>query len=139
MSVLPRDLRVTLVCKTLPPAGDPMTVGMQDKAQEVHEGTRKRDGSFEFKCVVQARDAGGGKLDFAGPFVHGNPGARFLYLSWKRSAASAAPWLQRVKVPLALTAPELGAASAIQADITGRRPHATEPIAWTAGGRPALT
>jgi hypothetical protein len=134
MSVLPRELRVTLVCRTLPAVDEPVTVGIQDKDQEVHEGARKRDGSVEFKCVVQVRDAGGGKLDFAGPCVHGKPGARFFYLSWKRTAPSDALWFQRVKVPLALTAAELGAASAIQADITGRRPHATEPIDWTAGG-----
>ena len=134
MSVLPRELRVTLVCRTLPAVNELVTVGIQDKNQDVHEGARKRDGPVEFKCEVQARDAGGGKLDFAGPFVHGKPGARFLYLSWKRADSSDVLWFQRVKVPLALTAAELGAASAIQADITGRRPHTTEPIAWTVGG-----
>ncbi|MGO4281552.1 DUF5990 family protein [Cupriavidus sp. RAF20_2] len=135
MSDFPRDIQVTLVCKMLPPVEEPVTVGIQDKGQDVHEGTRKRDGSFEFKCVIQVRDKGAGNIDFAGPFVHGKPAARFVYLSWKRTAASIAPWWQRVKVPLAFRVAELGTATAIQADITGRRPHATEPVVWTVTGR----
>jgi len=131
MSDFPRDVQVTLLCKTLPQIEEPSIVGIQDKNQDVHEGTRKRDGSFEFKCVIQARDKGAGNIDFAGPFVHGTPAARFVYLSWKRTAAAAAPWVQRVKIPLVFQAADLGAATAIRADITGRRPHATEPIVWT--------
>lgn len=131
MSNFPRDLQVTLVCKTLPPMNEPATVGIQDKDQHVHEGTRKRDGSYEFRCVIQARDKGAGNIDFAGPFVHGTPAARFIYLSWKRSVADASPWVQRVKIPIVFKAADLGTATAIRADITGRKPHATESIAWT--------
>jgi hypothetical protein len=130
MSDFPRDIRVKLVCKTPLPTNEPATVGIQDKNQDIDEGTRKRDGSFEFDCVIQVRDKGAGNLDFAGPFVHGTPAARFMYLSWKRTVAATAPWVQRVKIPLVFKAADLGAATAIRADITGRRPHATEPIVW---------
>ncbi|KVL13194.1 DUF5990 family protein [Burkholderia ubonensis] len=131
MSDFPRDIQVTLVCKTLPPIDEPATVGIQDKNQDVHEGARKRDGSVEFTCEIHVRDKGAGNLDFAGPFVHGTPAARFVYLSWKRTVAAAAPWVQRVKIPLVFKAADLATALAIRADITGRRPHATEPIVWT--------
>ncbi|MBP0625179.1 MULTISPECIES: DUF5990 family protein [Cupriavidus] len=134
MSEFPRDILVTLTCKTLPPIEEPANVGIQDKDQNVHAGTRKRDGSFEFECVIQVRDKGVGSIDFAGPFVHGKPASRFVYLSWKRTASAAAPWVQRVKIPLVFTAADLGAATAIRADITDRRPHASEPIVWTITG-----
>jgi hypothetical protein len=131
MREFPRDIHVTLICKTLPPLDEPANVGIQDKDQNVHAGTRKRDGSFGFECVIQVRDKGDGNIDFAGPFVHGKPAARFIYLSWKRTVTAAAPWVQRVKIPLVLTTADLEAATAIRADATGRRPHASEPIVWT--------
>ncbi|MDP9649657.1 DUF5990 family protein [Paraburkholderia caledonica] len=135
MSEFPRDIRVTLVCKTLPPIDEPAMVGLQDKGQAVHAGTRRNDGSMEFSCVVQARENSAGNLDFAGTFVHGTPSSRFLYLSWKRSPPAAALWVQRVKIPLTFSAVDIGAATEIRADITGRRPHSTESIGWTAKRR----
>jgi hypothetical protein len=136
MSALPRELKVTLTCKTLPPLDEPADVGLQDKDQNVHAGDRKRDGSTAFECVVQVKEKGNGAIDFIGPFVHGTPSARFIYLSWKRVApATAALWVQRVKIPLAFTAADLGDTAAIRADITGRRPHASEAIAWTMSER----
>lgn len=136
MSDFPREIRVTLLCKSLPATEEPATVGLQDKTQAVHEGALQRNGSVEFSCVVQVRDKGAGQIDFAGPFVHGTPSARFIYLSWKRAAAAAAPWVQRVKIPLAFTADDLRAAQEIRADITGRKPHATDAIVWTIKPRP---
>jgi len=136
MSALSRELKVTLTCKALPPLDEPAEVGLQDKDQNVHAGVRKRDGSTAFECVIQVKDKGNGAIDFTGPFVHGTPAARFIYLSWKRAApATAALWVQRVKIPLAFTAADLGDAAAIRADITGRRPHAAGAIAWTMSER----
>ncbi|MFJ9453162.1 DUF5990 family protein [Herbaspirillum sp. NPDC101397] len=132
MSALAREIKVTLTCKTLPSLDEPADVGLQDKDQNVYAGNRKRDGAMAFECVVLMKDKGNGNIDFAGPFVHGTAAARFMYLSWKRAApATAALWVQRVKIPLAFTAADLGDATAIRADITGRRPHASEAIAWT--------
>jgi hypothetical protein len=131
MSALSRQLKVTLTCKTLPSLDEPADVGLQDKDQNVHAGARKRDGVIAFECEIQVKDKGNGNIDFAGPFVHGTAAARFLYLSWKRTTPAAAPWVQRVKIPLTFTAADLGNATAIRADITGRRPHASETIVWT--------
>jgi hypothetical protein len=90
-----------------------------------------RDDSFEFECLIRVRNKGEDNIDFFGPFVHGTPAARFMYLSWKRISESSTPWVQRVKIPLTLRTADLGTATAIRTDITSRRPHATEPIVWT--------
>ena len=110
-----------------------LDIGIQDKAQAVHSGRTAKDGAVYFECAVEARlDTSG--LDFRGPFVHGTPQGRFLYLSWKRRVASAAPWYWRVKIPLAgiseKAVSSLKSSEALLADITGRRPHATDPIIW---------
>jgi hypothetical protein len=35
-----------------------------------------------FELTVDVTTAAGGGIDFRGPYVHGRPGQRFLYLSW---------------------------------------------------------
>lgn len=131
LSNLPRDLRVTLVCNTLLPVDEPATVGIQDKDRHIIEGIPTRDGAFEFSCAVEVRSKGADAIDFHGRCVHGTSAARFLYLSWKRTIESATPWVQRVKIPLVFFPADLETVTAIRADITGRRPHASEPIEWT--------
>jgi hypothetical protein len=133
-----KSLEVRLVCRTMPaipPEEGKLDVGVQDKAQAVHVGQKQKDGSMYFDCTLEAsRDQSGGKPTFRGPFVHGPPDARFLYLSWKRKGASNAPWYWRVKVPLSgITWKEVSlvkSSEVLEADITGRRPHATDPISW---------
>ena len=112
-----------------------LDIGIQDKAQAVHAGRTTTDGAVYFECAVEARmDSLTKGLDFRGPFVHGTPQGRFLYLSWKRRTASAAPWYWRVKIPLTGIAERdvsaLKSTEILLADITGRRPHATDPITW---------
>jgi hypothetical protein len=88
-----------------------------------------------FECDLEASlDDSTGKLAFRGPFVHGTPEARFLYLSWKRKDTSSSLWYWRVKVPLSgITWKDVSLAKpseVLEADITNRRPHATDPITW---------
>ena len=133
-----KSLKVRLVCKTMPtipPDEGRLDVGVQDKAQAVHPGQKQKDGSMFFECSFEARrDESTGKPTFRGPFVQGTPEARFLYLSWKRKGASSTPWYWRVKIPLSgITWKEVSLAKpneVFEADITGRRPHATDPISW---------
>ena len=59
---------------------------------DVHVGVQRKDqpvslvsasapsASWEFE--VTSRTVGEGALDVGGPWVHGRPGARFLYLTW---------------------------------------------------------
>ena len=133
-----KRLNVRLVCKTMPaipPDVGPLDVGIQDKAHVVHEGLKQKDGSMFFECALEVRlDDSTGRPSFRGPFVQGPPEARFLYLSWKRSSAGSSPWYWRVKIPLSgITWKEASSVMSnevLEADITGRRPHATDPISW---------
>jgi hypothetical protein len=138
MPATSKKLLLRLVCKSIPetPAEEgALDVGIQDKKQAVHAGRTGQDGEMCFECSAEARiDDLSGEIDFRGPFVHGTPQARFLYLSWKRTGAAATPWYWRVKIPLAsigaknITA--LQAGEWLVADITGRRPHASQAIVW---------
>jgi Family of unknown function (DUF5990) len=136
-----KSIRLRLACKTMPatpPTDEALDVGIQDKAQAVHAARTTRDGTIYFECAVEARIDGLSKeLDFRGPFVHGTPQSRFLYVSWKRRTLSPAPWFWRIKIPLAgITAKDvmsLKAAEALVADIAKRRPHATDAIIWKRG------
>ncbi len=133
-----RSIKLRLACKTMPttpPTDEALDVGIQDKAQAVHAGRTAKDGTIYFECAAEARIDGLTKeLDFRGPFVHGTPQSRFLYISWKRRFPGTAPWYWRIKVPLtsisAKDVRSLKTSEALVADITGRRPHATDPITW---------
>jgi hypothetical protein len=122
---------------SVPWTGEAVRVGLQDRAQEVHEGVRGADGVWRFAGELQVKEAAGGVV-FSGPLAHGPPAQRFVYLSWKRVAGGAAPWLQRVKLPLGgITPAQVAAAGRAGAglviDATGRRPHATQPVVWQVG------
>ncbi|MGN9813078.1 DUF5990 family protein [Micromonospora sp. BQ11] len=55
-------------------------VGMQRRA-EVVDRVRADASEATWEIEVTSRDVDG-LLDVGGPWVHGRPGARFLYLSW---------------------------------------------------------
>jgi hypothetical protein len=126
-----------LICRSLPDLPEAVAIGLQDKQQAVHAGKAGPDGAWRFQCSVAVKGSDAADPPaFSGPFVHGTPGARFLYLSWKRADGGAAPWVQRVKIPLSGISWELvQSGQVLEADITGRKPHASETIAWTAGRR----
>jgi hypothetical protein len=138
-AIFTKSITLRLACKSMPvtPATEgALDIGIQDKAQTVHAGRTAKDGAVYFECAVDARtDSLTQGLDLRGPFVHGTPQGRFLYLSWKRRTASAAPWYWRVKIPLVgITEQDVSSLKSTEillADITGRRPHATDPITWT--------
>ncbi len=133
-----RNFKIRLVCKTMPiiPQQEGiLDVGIQDKNQHVYAGQKQKDGSMFFECDIEASlDESNRTLSFRGSFVHGTPQARFLYLSWKRKDASNSLWYWRVKIPLSgITWDDiflLKANEVLEADITGRRPHAVDPISW---------
>ena len=120
------------------PAAEPVRFGLQDTKGEVHPGvplnkaTQRR--RFEITLSVKG-DRGSGPPVLSGPFCHGSPASRFLYLSWKREGVHAAPWAWRIKVPLSgigwpMIQEVNGPSLWIEADVTGRRPHATEAVTW---------
>ena len=140
-----KKLKVRLICRTMPaipPEEGALDVGIQDKAQAVHAREKQKDGSMFFECDLEARvNDSAVRPDFRGSFVHGAPNARFLYLSWKRKDVSGSPWYWRVKAPLSgITWKDVSLtklSEALEADITDRRPHATDPITWRRSGADA--
>lgn len=118
-----------------PPLDEPLRFGVQDGKGEVHPGTATAGPEWRFDLALELRTGETERPVFGGPFVHGPPGSRFLYLSWKREGEHAAPWGWRIKIPLsAIGWAEVRAAEetgkCLAASVTGRRPHASEPVHW---------
>ncbi|HEX5201577.1 DUF5990 family protein [Paractinoplanes rhizophilus] len=83
------------------PAGDELRlrnvhVGVQRKA-EVVERVPVTAPAAAWELEVTAREIDG-LLDVGGPFVHGRPGARFLYLSWGNVSGSGFEMFRRAKL-----------------------------------------
>lgn len=95
-----RVVRVVLTCAAPPAAQEPIaTFGLQDKRQQVHAGEPQPDGALRFACELTVRPhPQTGAPDFAGPFVHGKLGERFLYLSLMDLRSGV--WIRRMKVML---------------------------------------
>src|SRR5439155_9650271 len=59
-------------------------------------------GNLSFDVPVRVKSGRDGSPDFAGPFVQGPPGGRFVYVnSGKRAGDAASCWDRRAKVSLA--------------------------------------
>lgn len=108
-------------------------VGLQDKKQNILPGEEQPDGWVAFRCEASVK-VDRDQAVFAGPWVHGSPQARFLYISWKRKSDEGSPWIQRIKIPLkvqdALVREAITTGKAMCADVTGRRPHDTAQVTW---------
>ncbi len=85
--------------------------GLQEKRPGdwiLHEGTTAADGTLVFECDCEVKKVSDETApDFAGRFIQGSRGERFLYLSWKPNGWSAgAPepnqiaWVRRIKIHL---------------------------------------
>jgi hypothetical protein len=102
----------------------------------IHPGALQPNGALVFTCPVQVRprqdDA---PPDFAGPFVHGPRGDRFLYLSLRGDDGR---WVKRLKIPLAEIAwTEIDKvqlhSGGVTATVSGRGAARTKPLeGWSA-------
>jgi hypothetical protein len=71
-------------------------VGVQRKAEVVERfPVTAESAAWEFDVTVREIDD---LLDVGGPFVHGRPGARFLYLSWGNVAGDTFDMFRRAKL-----------------------------------------
>jgi hypothetical protein len=119
-----------------PSVPEPVDFGIQDKTGAIHAGKafKGRLLLFEIDIAVKHADA----PLFSGPFVHGPPGGRFLYLSWKKHGQHEHPWAWRIKMALGGISPSLlrqarKAGHCLEANVVGRRPHSSEPVNWRVG------
>jgi hypothetical protein len=95
------DLRV--ICGPLPdPFGTHTDVrlGMQREAAVLDE--QPTDGeSLEFRCEVRVEpNAKTGAPNFLGPYAHGTPDDRFLYLVWTAASSHGRMGFSRIKIYL---------------------------------------
>ena len=88
-------MRIRIEGSDLPDLAD-VSVGVQRKA-EVVERVPARSPSAVWEFDVTAREIDG-LLDVGGPWVHGRPGARFLYLSWGRVDGDTFSMFRRAKL-----------------------------------------
>jgi hypothetical protein len=120
-----------------PEVAEPVDFGMQDKKSVVHPGKRGKGGVLHFEIDIAVKLASAAPV-FSGPFVHGPPGGRFLYLSWKKRGQHEHPWAWRIKIPLgdiiwALIRQAQKGAHCLEANVVGRRPHSADSVVWRVG------
>lgn len=114
------------------PAGPGVIFGLQDKSGDVPHGVPGPGGLTTFKARVRVV-TDGGSLNFLGPFTHGAPANRHLYLSHGRTGGEG--WVKRIKLPLASITLEMIAAAngrAIETVVDGRS-AATVQTEWRIG------
>ncbi len=82
-----------------------MVFGMQ-RGRSIHAPLpADRTAAFEFE--IEVGPGRSGRLDFRGPFVHGRPGDRFLYLWWGPAGTEQGAPLARAKLKLGQVATDL--------------------------------
>lgn len=97
-------VHLRLICLA-PPAGHDAVggeFGLQDKAGQLHAGSRPPDGTLRYTFDLEAvgHDADD-RPRWRGAYLHGTVAAPFCYLGWRRLDAGGATWLRRLKIPLA--------------------------------------
>src|SRR5262249_43493454 len=97
-------VNIRIVCLTTPPEeceGQKTGFGVQDKSQKLLVGQRRTDGTLQFDVSLKAQKSGEAERpNFTGPYAHGTPQQRFLYLSHGVPENEGWRWIRRIKVPL---------------------------------------
>jgi hypothetical protein len=99
-----------------PQAYDNIHVGVQ-RLKEVVELVPGDAATAGWEFDVTVRTAADGALDFAGPYVHGKKGDRFLYLAWGAVHGERFGMFRRAKLHFADIDPQL-----LHAAVDGDRP-----------------
>jgi Family of unknown function (DUF5990) len=131
------DVKVRLIHDGLQPGpevAEPVDFGIQDKKSVVHPGKRAKGGVLHFEIDVTVTPASAAPA-FSGPFVHGSPASRFLYLSWRKRGQHEHPWAWRIKMPLGAISWSLVRQAqkdghCLEANVVGRRPHSVDTVVW---------
>jgi hypothetical protein len=122
-----RRVLLRVICEA-PPTRPDVEFGLQDKGGHVEPGVLLDDGALLFEGEARAIRGDQDDAILRGPFVHGPPAQRFLYLSCRSRPSPEAPWLFRLKVPL----PKLG--SMVLFDDDPGRPAIFEAHVKATGG-----
>ncbi|HSK93098.1 MAG TPA: DUF5990 family protein [Candidatus Angelobacter sp.] len=117
------------------PAGRGVVFGLQDKSGRIIGGASGPGDRKTFEAHVRVA-SDGGTLTFLGPFTHGPPANRHLYLSQGRSGREG--WVKRIKLPLTSITPATIAAAGgrdMETVVDGRS-AATVRTEWRIGQAP---
>ena len=97
-------LKCRIICTDLPPTtwggGTALRLGVQ-RQKEVEQRVLLpvEQAVFEIELRVK-RDEQTGQPNFLGPYAHGTPTERFLYLNWEQLAGSIWTPIRRAKLPM---------------------------------------
>lgn len=75
----------------------PKPFGLQDKNRDIVEGELLPDGRLQFWLELKVKEVEDGPPNFTGPYAHGRPLERFLYLTQKTTEGTIT---RRVKLHL---------------------------------------
>lgn len=96
-----QELTFRIILENPPPGVD---YGLQKGGgsdYEVTQTQRSKTGDLRFEFVARVKEGKDGQPVLLGPFVHGPPQERFVYLDIGTSAGQTdTPWSRRLKVPL---------------------------------------
>ena len=100
-------LTIHLKCEHLPgasfcdPFGRPMQVSLAiQKGKEPEATVLANMKEVTFVAEVRVKDQPEGSLDFAGPYIHGKLGERFIYLTWGDTTHGRFEMFRRAKIQL---------------------------------------
>lgn len=143
LSPAKRQIRLRLVhdgAQPGTPLAEPLIFGLQNAKGEIQTGTVRSGVAKNFDLIldIKNRDETDQPV-LQGSHAHGPATSRFLYLSWRREGSPEHPWGWRIKIPLsgidwALISAVEESGKCLCANVTGRRPHDSEAIAWQLEG-----
>jgi hypothetical protein len=118
-------------------SGGADSFGLQDAAEVLHGGEPHPDGGVAFRFSLEVKTGRAGAPVFVGPFAHGPPANRFLYLGWRNSSGAFA---QRLILPLAsigwdLIRQALASSEPLVCRLVDKEPRATKTGANIGGTR----
>ena len=96
-----QELTFRIILESPPPGVD---YGLQKGGGSDYEVTQKqrsKSGDLRFEFTARVKEGKDGQPVLLGPFVHGPPGERFVYLDIGTYAGQTdTPWSRRLKIPL---------------------------------------
>ena len=95
-----QTVHLRLICLNPPPLevdGAPAEFGLQDKDGKLLAGAARGNDAVLYEFSVDVL-LDGSFPNFLGPYTHGTPLGRFLYLSYRR--AGSPEWIKRLKIRL---------------------------------------
>jgi hypothetical protein len=117
--------------------GGPDHFGLQDASEILHRGEVGADGAVTFAFSLEVKTGRAGPPVFVGPFAHGPPAKRFLYLGWRNRDGAFA---QRLLLPLGpigwdLVRQALSSGDPLVCRLVDKEPRATKTGANIGGTR----